>query len=73
VLFHVLGHVDAYERLVVVKHKLGQGARELGLADAGGAQEHKRGNRAVGVGDAGARALDRVGTFCTASLWPTTR
>jgi hypothetical protein len=38
-------------------------ARELGLADAGGAQEHKRGNRAVGVGDAGARALDRVGTF----------
>src|SRR3989344_9004385 len=63
VLLHVLGHVDAYEGLLVVEHKFGKRFSKLGLAHAGGPQKHKRGNGAVRVGDAGARALDRVGDF----------
>ena len=61
VLLHIFGHVDADERLLVVEHKVRERSGELGLADAGGAEEHERADGAVGVGDARARALDRVG------------
>ena len=38
VLLHVLGHVDADHRLLVVEEELGERARQLGLADAGRAR-----------------------------------
>ena len=43
-----------------VEHELGQRAGQLGLADAGRAEEQERADRAVGVAQAGARAAQRV-------------
>ena len=42
VLLHVFGHVDAHHGLIVVEEKLGQGPCQLGLSDAGGAEEDER-------------------------------
>ena len=61
VLLHVLRHVDADHRVLRVEHELRQRAGELGLADAGRAEEEERADRAVGVLQAGARAAQRVG------------
>ena len=61
VLLHVLGHVDADHRVLAVEHELRQRAGQLGLADAGRAEEQERADRAVGVGQAGPRAAQRVG------------
>ncbi len=58
---HVLGHVDADDRVLGVEEELGERAGELGLADAGRAEEEERADRPVGVGEAGARAADRGG------------
>ena len=41
VLLHVLGHVDAHHRLLVVEQELREGARRLRLADAGGSEENE--------------------------------
>ena len=60
-LLAVLAHVDAHERLLVVEQVLGERLRELGLADAGRAEEQERAGRPVGVGDAGARAAHGLG------------
>ena len=57
---HVLGHVDADHRVLGVEEELGERAGELGLADAGRAEEEERADRAVGVRQAGARAADRA-------------
>ena len=46
VLFHVLAHVDGDERVNGVEQLAGQLLDQLGLADAGGADEDKAG-RAV--------------------------
>ena len=46
VLLHVLAHVDAGQGLLVVEQELGERPRGLGLADAGGAQEDERADRA---------------------------
>ena len=59
-LFLVLGHVDAHQRLLVVEEKLGERAGQLGLADAGRPQEQEAAERAVGILQPGARAPDRV-------------
>ena len=61
VLLHVLGHVDADDRLLGVEHELGQRPRQLGLADAGRAEEQEAADRPVRVGEAGPRAAQRVG------------
>ena len=61
VLLHVLRHVDADHRLLRVEHELRQRAGELGLADAGRAEEEERADRALGVRQAGARAAQRAG------------
>ena len=55
VLLHVLRHVDADHRVLGVEHELGQRARQLGLADAGRAEEQERADRAVGVAAGPAR------------------
>jgi hypothetical protein len=60
VLLHVLAHVDADHRALVVEQELGQRLGQLGLADAGGAEEQERADRPVGVLQAGARAAHRA-------------
>ncbi len=56
----VLAHVDADHRMLVIKEELCQGARQLGLTNAGRAQEDERADRAVGVLQPGASAAHRV-------------
>ena len=58
VLLHVLAHVEADQRRLVVEEELGERARQLGLADARGAQEDERADRPLGVLEAGAGAAD---------------
>ena len=60
VLLLVLRHVDPDHRLLVVEQELGERARQLGLADAGRAEEHEAAERPVGILQAGARAADGV-------------
>ncbi len=59
-LLHVLGHVDPHHRVLVAEEELGERARELRLADAGGAEEDERAGRALRVLQARARAADRL-------------
>ena len=64
VLLHVLRHVDAHHRPLVVEQELGERARELGLADAGRAEEQERADRPVRIGqtrraNAGSRSRPR--------------
>ena len=61
VLLHVLAHVDADHRPLVVEQEVGERAGQLGLADAGRAEEQERADRPVRVGQAGAAAADGVG------------
>ena len=57
-----------------VEHELGQRARQLGLADAGRAEEQERADRPVGVLQARrASGAARCATAATASSWPMTR
>ena len=49
VLLHVLRHVEPDDGALVVEEELGQRARRLGLADAGGPQEDERAGRPVGI------------------------
>ena len=60
-LLHVLAHVDADHRVLVVEQELGERPGQLGLADAGRAEEQERADRAARVLEPGARAADRVG------------
>ena len=41
VLLHIFGHVDAHERALVIEQERRKRLGELGLADAGWAQEHE--------------------------------
>ena len=61
VLLLVLGHVDADHRVLVVEQELGERARQLGLADAGRAEEDEAAERTVRILQAGAGAADGVG------------
>jgi hypothetical protein len=67
VLLHEFAHVDAHHRAVVVEQEAGERLGQLGLADAGGAEEQEAAERTVRVLQAGARAahglrhgLDRI-------------
>ena len=60
VLLHVLRHVDADHRRLVVEEKRRQGLRELGLAHPGGTEEEERPCGTVRVLQAGAGAADGV-------------
>ncbi len=51
-LLHVLGHVDAHKRTLVVEQALGKRLGQLGLTNAGGAEEEEAADGAVGVGKA---------------------
>ena len=61
VFFHVFGHVDADHRALVIEQELGERLGQLGLADAGGAEEEERSDRPVLVLQAGAGAAHGVG------------
>src|SRR5208283_2745420 len=54
VLLHVLAHVEADHRALVVEQKLGQRARQLRLADPGGSQEEKASYGAIRIAKTGA-------------------
>ena len=47
--------------MLVVEHELGERPRQLGLADAGGAEEDEAAERAVRILQSGAGAADRAG------------
>ena len=61
VLFLVLRHVDADHGPLVVEEELGQGAGQLGLADAGRPQEDERADGPIRILQPGAGADDRLG------------
>src|SRR5262245_9858072 len=60
VLLHVLGHVEADQRVVAAEEKVGQGPRELGLSDAGGSKEYEAPNGPGRVFQAGTRPPNRA-------------
>src|SRR3954465_10154006 len=57
---HVFRHVDAYQRVLVVKQKLSQSAGQFSLTDAGRSKENKRANGPLGIAKAGTRTADCV-------------
>ena len=61
VALHVLTHVEAHQRLFLIEQGGRQGLRQLGLADAAGAQEQERSHRPGGGLHAGAGPADRRG------------
>ena len=61
VLLLVLRHVDPDHRVLVVEQEFGERARQLGLADAGRAQEDEAAERPIRILQAGAGAPDGVG------------
>jgi len=73
VLLLVLRHVDPDHRVLVVEHELGEGARQLRLADAGRPQEDEAAERPIGILQPGAPAADRVGHGADRLVLATTR
>ena len=49
VFFHILGHIDADHRLLIVEHELRQSPGQFGFSHTGGPQENERSNRAVRI------------------------
>ncbi len=60
-LLHVLAHVDARKRLLVVEEKVGERLGKLGLPHARRADEHEGGSGPVDVGQAALVPPDGVG------------
>src|SRR3954470_23361269 len=60
VLLHVLGHVDAHHRVLVVEEEFGERAGSLVFPDARGTEEDERADWAVGVLQTGPRPTDSV-------------
>ena len=63
VLLHVLGHVDTDHVGLVVEHELGQGLRQLRLANARRAQEYEAADGPPRVAQSGAGTADGLG-YC---------
>ena len=61
VLLHELAHVDADHRVLIVEEELGQRLAQLGLADAGGAEEQEEPIGRLGSPRPGAVAADGIG------------
>ena len=61
VLLHELRHVELDHGFFAAEHELGQHARQVRLADAGGAEEHEHADRPARVLQAGAGAADGLG------------
>ena len=56
---HVLAHVEANDGVAAAKVVVGKGAHQLRLANARGADEEQRRDRALGVAQPAARARER--------------
>ena len=61
VLLHVLAHVDAHHRLLIVEHELSQRPRRLRLAHARRPKKNKRTNRPLRIAQPRARTPNRIG------------
>ena len=61
VLLHVLAHVEADHRALVVEEQLGKRTRQLRLPDTGGAEEDERADGPVGIGEPCASSTHGVG------------
>ena len=59
-LLHVLAHVDAHQRLLVIEQELGESSCELRLPHAGRAKEDERADGPLGILEAGPRSPDGV-------------
>src|SRR4051812_43824775 len=55
-LLHVLAHVDAHHRVLVIEQEFGERPGRFGLADAGRAEEDEAADRLVGILEARAAA-----------------
>ncbi len=55
---HILGHVEAYHRVLGAEHLFGKALGEVGLTDAGLAEEEEGTDRAFGVAESESAALD---------------
>jgi hypothetical protein len=73
VLLHVLGHVDADHGGLVVEEELGEGARGLGLADAGGAEKDEAADGRLGSLRPARLRRMALATTVSAASWPMTR
>src|ERR1035437_9313910 len=60
VLLHVLRHVNAHHRLLVVEEELGESARGFRFAHTGGPEEDERADRTVRILQSRSRAPHRV-------------
>ena len=58
---HELAHVEAHHRFLVIEEGVGERLGQLGLADAGGAEEEEGGQGPARVGQPGARSHDGLG------------
>ena len=56
-----LTHVEPDHEIFATEHRLGECAGELGLADAGRAEEEEAADRPTRIAESRARAPDRVG------------
>jgi hypothetical protein len=60
VLLHVLRHVDAHHRVLVIEQELGEGSRRLRLPHARRAEEDERANGAIRILESSARAAHGI-------------
>ena len=67
VLLAVLRHVDAHHRALVVEQVARERSRELGLADAGRAEEDERADRTIRIGKPERERMTASATAVTAS------
>ncbi len=73
VLLLVLTHVDAHHGAVVIEQEVGQGAGQLGLADARRPEEDERPDRPVESCSPERERRTALATACSAGSCPTTR
>src|SRR5215211_6828126 len=60
VLLHVLGHVDADHRLLVVEQEFRESAGRLGLPNACWSEENERSNRPIRILQSRARSANSI-------------
>src|SRR5581483_736157 len=61
VLLHVLGHIDAHHRVLIVEKEFGQSTRQLGFPDSGGAEKDEGADRAAWIAQACTGPANRIG------------
>ena len=66
-LLHVLGHVEGDQGFVVAEQEVAERLGQLGLADAGWAEEDERPAGALGILEAGPGPTDALGDGLMAS------